>query len=240
MQDFNRLTAEACEALHLNITPDQLVALEKYADRLVEWNQKFNLTAITGPEEVRLKHFLDSLSCHLVMEDRPPASLIDVGTGAGFPGLPLKLLYPGMKLTLVESVAKKTTFLEQIVQELGLHDVEILNQRAEEVGQDPDHRQQYQWAAARAVAGLPALAEYLLPLVKVGGWMLAQKGESALQEAEQAKPALEILGGRLENITKVKLPAVDEKRYLIVIQKVAETPSKYPRRVGIPLKRPLG
>lgn len=240
MDNFDLLASEAAQSFGLQISPTQLQALQKYADLLAVWNQKFNLTAITDPDEIRLKHFLDSLSCQLVLDKLTPTSLIDVGTGAGFPGLPLKLLHPEMALTLVESVAKKTQFLEQVVQDLGLDGVEILNQRAEETGQDSAHRQKYDWAAARAVAGLPTLAEYLLPLVHVGGYMLAQKGESAPQEVEQARATLETLGGEMDELLEVRLPGIDEKRYLVVVKKVKDTPDKYPRRVGIPAKRPIG
>jgi 16S rRNA (guanine527-N7)-methyltransferase len=152
----------------------------------------------------------------------------------------LKLITPDMRLTLVESVAKKTVFMQQVMQELGLEGVEILNIRAEEVGQLPLHREQYDWAVARAVAGLPTLAEYLLPLVRIGGFALAQKGESAEKEAEAAHSAIVILGGALEDLIEVKLPGIDEKRYLVIIKKMEATPSKYPRRVGVPAKRPLG
>jgi len=239
MNDFDQLTAEAAEAFSLQLSPNQLQQLETVADSLVEWNRKFNLTAITDPHNVRLKHFLDSLSCHLPLGKHAPDNLIDIGTGAGFPGLPLKLIYPDMALTLVESVAKKTLFLDHIVQELGLDGVQVLNQRAEEVGKDPVHREQYDCAAARAVAGLPTLAEYLLPLVRVGGIVLAQKGGSAPEEAEQASAALETLGGELDELLEVHLPGIDEKRFLIIIKKVKPTPPKYPRRIGIPAKRPL-
>ena len=239
MDGFERLKQELTDLAGMTLEERQFDALRIYADLLAEWNQKVNLTAITSPEEIRLKHFLDSLSCLLVMNGTPSARLIDIGTGAGFPGLPLKILQPEMHLTLVESVGKKTNFLSIVVQELGLEQVEIITERAETVGQAPVHRESYDWAVARAVAGLPVLAEYLLPLVRVGGYALAQKGESALEELNAAQTAIETLGGQSREPLPVLLPGVPEKRYLVVIEKVRPTPAIYPRRVGIPAKRPL-
>jgi 16S rRNA (guanine527-N7)-methyltransferase len=240
MQHFDNLRSEAKQYLGLSISQDQTDLLTRFADLLAEWNQKFNLTAIRTAEEMRIKHFLDSLSCLLAIESKPASSLIDVGTGAGFPGLPLKVLRPEIHLTLVESVAKKTRFLTHVVQELGLNHVNVLNARVEAIGRQAAHREQYDWAVARAVAALPVLCEYLLPLVKVEGFMLAQKGESAPGELAQARPAIELLGGRFIESIPVELPGVPQERSLIVIQKTSPTPDKYPRREGIPSKRPLG
>ncbi|MBN2044983.1 MAG: 16S rRNA (guanine(527)-N(7))-methyltransferase RsmG [Anaerolineales bacterium] len=231
-QEFEDLTGDS-----LNIA--QLASAHRYADLLAEWNQKINLTSINDPDEVRIKHFLDSLSCHLVLSNRPKTRVIDIGTGGGFPGLPLKLLYPEMNLILADSVAKKTAFLSLVVQELDLDQVAVLTERAETLGQMPEHREQYDLALARAVANLPVLVEYLLPLVKVGGIMLAQKGETAIQELAQAKEAIALLGGKSLPPVEVQLPKARDKRYLLVIEKSALTPSTYPRRVGIPAKRPL-
>jgi 16S rRNA (guanine527-N7)-methyltransferase len=239
MQGFDKLPAEAKKHLGISISHEQNTKLSKYADLLVEWNQKINLTAIRGIEEIRIKHFLDALSCVLAFGDTPASSLIDLGTGAGFPGLPLKILYPEIRLTLVESVAKKTQFLSHIVQELDLNQVQVVNARAEIVGQQAPYREQYDWAVARAVANLPVLSEYMLPLVKIGGTMLAQKGKSAAAELLEARYAIEILGGQHINTIPVNLPGLPEERYLVVIQKVNPTPEKYPRREGMPSKRPL-
>ncbi len=162
-----------------------------------------------------------------------------MGTGAGFPGLVLKILYPSMKLTLVESVGKKATFCQHMVDKLALGEVTVLSLRAEEAGQNPAHREKYDWAVARAVANLPVLAELLLPLVRVGGAMLAQKGESAPAEAQSAEKALKLLGGSLRQLIPVALPGVAEERTLVVVDKVAATPPAYPRRAGLPAKKPL-
>ena len=240
MKGFDLLRQEFHQLSGISLDDAQLNAAHRYADLLHTWNQKINLTGLSTPEDIRIKHFLDSLSCQQVLKDTSRESLVDVGTGGGFPGLPLKMLYPDMHLTLVESTAKKTAFLSLVVQELGLKQVEVVTARAEDVGQRQEHRQKYDWAVARAVAILPVLVEYLLPLVRVGGRVLAQKGESALEEVGSAGEAIEILGGRLAEVQEVELPGVNDKRYLVVIEKIAPTPQKYPRRVGIPAKRPLG
>lgn len=215
------------------------MALVTYERELLDWNQKFNLTAIRDAESIRTKHFLDSFSCVLAWGAHPPHRLVDVGTGAGFPGLPLKILYPALKLTLVESVGKKAMFCEHIVRMLGLESVDVIKARAEEVGQLPAHREKYDWAVARAVANMNVLAEYLLPLVRVGGTMLAQKGESGPAEAQSAEKAMRLLGGKLRQVIPVNLPGVADDRYLVLVDKFAATPLKYPRKAGLPMKQPL-
>lgn len=236
---MEKLTHEALRLFNLPLTARQVAMLTTYEAHLLEWNQKFNLTAIRDSESIRAKHFLDSLSCALAWREHPPRRLVDVGTGAGFPGLVLKILYPAMRLTLVESVGKKANFCRHIVQTLGLEGVEVLTARAEDVGRLPQHREKYDWAVARAVAQLPVLSEYLLPLVQVGGAMLAQKGESGPAEAQSAEKAFKLLGGNLRQLVHVTLPGVVEERYLVIVDKVAATPPAYPRKAGIPGKTPL-
>lgn len=220
------------------LSNEQVAQFEIYLRLLLEWNSQINLTAVREPEAIRERHFLDALSCAQVIRNGDMA-LIDIGTGAGFPGLPLKILYPPMRLTLVESVAKKTRFLEAVVTELGLKDVAILAERAEALGQDKAHRQQYDWATARAVAEIRVLAEYLLPLCKVGGHMLAQKGVSGYEEAALAKSAIAQLGGGKPVFQVVQLPSKTEEHVLVVVPKTAVTPATYPRPIGVPGKRPL-
>ncbi len=223
----------------INLTQGQCEALRAYERELLSWNRKHNLTAIHRPEEIRTKHFLDSLSCALAFQGSPPRRLADVGSGAGFPGIPLKILYPDIRLTLIESVGKKAAFCEHIVEALHLPDVEVIKGRAEEIGRQSAHRESYDWVVARAVAVFPVLAEYLLPLARVGGRMLAMKGASAPAEAQAAGRALRLLGGELRELIPVTLPGVAEERYLVVVDKVAATPAHYPRRTGVPRKRPL-
>ena len=239
------LASSARALLHLELSAAQLAAFQTYADELSLWNEKFNLTAIKDLEGIQVKHFLDSLS--LLKALRPAGAddsalrlrLIDVGTGAGFPGLPLKIMCPQLQLTLLEATGKKVRFCEYMVDKLKLTGVKVIKARAEEAGQDPAHREQYDWAVARAVAEMPALAEYLLPLVKRGGRALAQKGQDAPAETHAASGAIKRLGGELEVLIPVELPGIVETRYLVVLKKIAATPPGLPRRPGVPAKEPL-
>jgi 16S rRNA (guanine527-N7)-methyltransferase len=233
------LARDAQALFNIHLSGRHVSALSIYEKELLEWNQKFNLTAIRDSESIRTKHFLDSFSCVLAWKTSPPKKLIDVGTGAGFPGIPLKILYPNLKLTLVESVGKKAMFCQHIVRVLGLEQVDVIQARAEDLGQNLQHREKYDWAIARAVANLSVLSEYLVPLVKVGGTMLAQKGESGPAEAQSAEEAMKILGGKLKQLIPVHLPGVADDRYLVIVEKIAATPPKYPRKPGIPMKQPL-
>jgi 16S rRNA (guanine527-N7)-methyltransferase len=236
---MEKLAHDAQSLFNLHLTDRQIASLAAYERELLEWNRKFNLTAIRDAESVRTKHFLDSFSCVLAWGANPPRRLVDVGTGAGFPGLPLKILYPGLKLTLVESVGKKAMFCQHIVGVLGLQEVDVLQARAEQAGRMPGHREKYDWAVARAVAQLSVLAEYLLPLVQLGGRMLAQKGESGPAEAQSSERAMRMLGGKLKQVIPVNLPGVVEDRFLVLAEKIAATPPKYPRKPGTPQKQPL-
>lgn len=225
--------------LGIGFTEAQLSAFDMYERELIAWNQRFNLTSITESVQIRAKHFLDSLSCWLAMSQQPPQRVIDVGAGAGFPGLPLKILRPEMHLALVEATAKKAGFLEHMVQVLRLEKVSVVAQRAEDAGHLPEHRETYDCAVARAVAPMPVLAEYLLPLVKVGGVAVAQKGKGAAEETKQAEKAIAVMGGRVKELTSVTIPGLEEERWLVVLEKIADTPANYPRRPGMPSKRPL-
>jgi 16S rRNA (guanine527-N7)-methyltransferase len=210
---------------------------------LAAWTQITNLTTIVEPQGILIKHFLDSLTCSLAIGITDDLTvklhIVDVGSGAGFPTLPLKIIYPQLEVTLVDKVRKKCDFLRYIVDELRLDGVKILHERAETLGTDPNHRQSYDWAVARAVTKMPVLCEYLLPLVKMGGFCLAQKSENAIRETQEAAGALTILGGQIISLLPVHLPGIAATRYLVVIRKVQATPEKYPRRPGFPKKQPL-
>ena len=221
------------------LTNDQLEQFRRYKALIVDWNQRMNLTAITGDEGIEIRHFLDSLSCTSATGSLNHQKLVDVGAGAGFPGLPLKFLFPYMQLTLIESVRKKSGFLEAVVKDLNLEDVEVINDRVEKVGQDPKYRAAFDWAVARGVAKLDVLVEYLLPLCRIGGRVLAQKGPGAVESASRAADAISLLGGGEVRILSISLPGQKTERNLVVIPKENLTPDKYPRRTGIPAKRPL-
>jgi len=239
MNESDTFYRTASDLLGVTLTFHQIEAFQWYANELRSWNQRYNLTAITDPDEIYIKHFIDSLSCLQVERFRPPGNVIDVGTGAGFPGIPLKIVYPQFKMTLVESIGKKLEFCRHVISSLGLDGVDFVQARAENLGTNELHRERYDWAIARAVAILPVLLEYLLPFIKLGGSAIVQKGETGPAEAHSAEKALSVLGGEIKQVLPVELPRVTEPRYLIVVDKVACTPEKYPRKPGIPAKRPL-
>lgn len=240
MRHVETFTQNTRQLLGLQLSREQITAFKLFEEELLEWNDRFNLTAIRDKEGIETKHFLDSLTCLMALDlNAAPRSLIDVGTGAGFPGIPLKLMLPNMRLTLVESIQKKAGFCTHVVEKLGLRQVQILPERAEDVGQDPAHRESYDLATARAVAAMPTLVEYLLPLVRIGGLVIMQKGESAQLEALKSEKVIQRLGGKIRVILPVELPGVADERYLVVLEKVARTSAEYPRRTGLPAKQPL-
>lgn len=236
---MKELMTEARNLIGITLSTYQLSLLEEYERELNKWNEHYSLTAIHEPDQVRIKHFLDSLSPLIVMKNSPISNLIDVGTGAGFPGIPLKILLPDTEVVLVDSVSKKTDFCQHIIEHLELEQIRVVQDRVEKLARDVNYRERFDWAVARAVAQLPTLSEYMLPFVTVGGKMLAMKGDQGPFEAQKSGSALAVLGGELEEVKKITLPGVTEDRYLITIEKQAPTPDKYPRRVGIPNKRPL-
>ncbi len=224
----------------IELSAKQRAQFQTYLDELLEWNQKFNLTAIRDVEGIEIKHFLDSLSVvQALPKGGKPKAMIDIGTGAGFPGIPLKILYPEAKLTLVESIKKKAGFCEQLAEKLALSDVIVSTARAEEIGQDKLHREQYDLVLARAVAKMPILVEFLLPLATLGGLVVMQKGSSAKEEAEESKNAIRLMGGKMLDLFQVELPGLEDERFMVVLEKIKATPSEFPRRVGIPAKSPI-
>ena len=238
-ESVDLLRAAARRLLRLSLSPFQLDAFAWYLEELLRWNARHNLTAIVDPGGIAVKHFLDSLTLIPLLGADPSGRLIDIGTGAGFPGLPLRIACPALRLTLVEATGKKADFCRHVVEGLGLKGVDILHARAEDVARQPGQREAYDVAVARAVASLPILIEYLLPLVRLKGRVLAQKGENAPAEVQQASRALELLGGRLIQIHSVVLPGVADARYIVEIEKAAATPPAYPRRPGLAARRTL-
>lgn len=229
----------ASENLGIILSAEQNKMFELFEDLLLKWNKKYNLTSITDSNEIKIKHFYDSLTCLSIIPTNKAISLIDIGTGAGFPGIPLKIINPLIQLTLAESVVKKADFCQIVINALGLEKTHVLALRAETIGQEAAHREQYDWAVARAVAPLPVLVEYLLPLVRIGGSVLAQKGVELDVEINQAKKAVHSLGGKIESVSTTALPNNMGQRTLILIRKAKQTPKRYPRRPGTPKKNPL-
>ena len=246
------LLVEGAQSLGFTLSGGQLEQFQLYYDTLVDWNTRINLTAITDYQGVQVRHFLDSLTVGAALLDelaqkkgerpeQPPPGfkLLDIGTGAGFPGVPLKILWPHLHVALTDSIGKKTAFLKELIKLLGLADAEVLTARAEELGQSKAHREQYDAVTARAVASLSVLCEYCLPLAKIGGWMLAPKKGDILAEIEAAKEAARILGGVEPRLHHFVLLGEEGERYVVVVKKVRATPPGYPRRAGLAKSRPL-
>jgi 16S rRNA (guanine527-N7)-methyltransferase len=233
---------EAIQGIEVAIPAAELeriaMLLSRYRELLLTWNARFNLTAITDEQAVLIRHFVDSLTVLKVLPSRP-LSLLDVGTGPGFPGIPLKLARPELAVTVMDSTSKKVRFCAEVIQQLGLTGIRALHGRAEEMAHQPQFREQFDVVTARAVASLPTLVEYLMPFVKPGGLCIAMKGSDAENEAAQAMRAIGILGGRLSRVVPVQLPGLPDKRALIVIEKVSATPPLYPRQGGGPRTAPL-
>ena len=231
---------ERASALYgLPLDAKQIEKFGIYYRLLIEWNAKMNLTAITEPREVAVKHIVDSLTALRGIEEKDSLYLIDVGTGAGFPGIPLKIVRPDLQLTLLDSLKKRVHFLETVVEALGLEGIECLHGRAEEAARQSALRERFDIAASRAVARLPVLLEYLLPFVRIGGTAIALKGLHSEEEAKESERAVKILGGRAIESIPVALPGLSDKRAVLVIKKERPTPKAYPRKAGKPAKEPL-
>ncbi len=236
--DVDVLVAGA-KSLGIALSREQVAQFKQYQELLLEWNERMNLTAVRDPEAIQARHFVDSLACSLATGDFNGQLLIDVGSGAGFPGLPLKIIYPDLRLRLLESVGKKRDFLQTAIDALCLADAQVMGGRAEDAGQNRVQREAYDWAVARAVARLGTLVEYLLPLVRVGGYVLAQKGRQAAVELGEAEKGIALLGGGVPQLIPLQLAGQAEPSYLVLIEKIKPTPDQYPRRAGVPAKRPL-
>jgi 16S rRNA (guanine527-N7)-methyltransferase len=235
---------DAARAIGVDLNVQQAKAFITFRDLLIEWNRRFNLTALTDDASILALHFLDSLTpIHLIQSIQQrhptPPTLIDVGAGGGFPGIPLKIALPNLNVTLMDSTAKKVQFCNEVIRTLNVHDIRAIQGRAEEVAHQPMHRERYDVVVARAVAPMPTLVEYLLPFARVGGVCIAMKGSDAKAEVEQAAGAIGKLGGALAKIEAATLPDRNDKRALIVIDKTHPTPKLYPRQGGAPRKSPL-
>ena len=230
---------EGCQRLGISLDEEKKQQFIKFYELLTEWNKVMNLTGITEFEEVLQKHFIDSLAIQKVTDMGETDTVIDVGTGAGFPGIPLKIAFPHLKITLLDSLQKRIRFLDEVVQTLNLKGVTTIHGRAEEYARRKEHREKYQICVSRAVANLSSLAEYCLPFVKKGGYFVSYKSGNIEEELSRSENAVKILGGEIENTVYFQLPGSDIERSFVLIKKIENTPGKYPRKAGIPAKEPL-
>ena len=235
----NRRFDQELETLGIRLTDVQKRQFDRYYELLIEWNRVMNLTGITEYDEVNLKHFTDSLTIVRIKDMENVSTLIDVGTGAGFPGIPIKIAFPHIEVTLLDSLNKRIKFLDQVVEELDLKDVVTLHGRAEDFAKKEEYREKFDLCASRAVANLSTLSEYCLPFIKKGGCFVSYKSADSDEEIQQSEKALDILGGKIERVDKFVLPGSDMGRALVMIEKVKNTPRKYPRKAGVPSKEPL-
>lgn len=221
----------------IELTNTQQEQFENYKNLLLEWNEKINLTAITDEDDIILKHFVDSMT--IIKYIKNNSSIVDVGTGAGFPGIPVKIANPSLNVTLVDSLNKRLLFLEDVINKLTLNQIKTVHSRAEEFGQNKLYREKFDVATSRAVANLSVLVEYLLPLVKVGGKCICMKGSEIEEELKNSEDAIKLLGGEIERVEEFTLPESDIKRNIVIIKKIRQTPNRYPRKPGVPSKNPL-
>ncbi|MDI6791468.1 MAG: 16S rRNA (guanine(527)-N(7))-methyltransferase RsmG [bacterium] len=235
----DQLLRESAGLLDCRLSDHQVEQFITYLEEIKSWNRRINLTSIESPEDIVLKHFIDSLTCLKAVSLSEGLKVLDLGTGAGFPGIPLAIYQPQIDLTLLDSMRKRAEFLKHLKCVLGLPEIKILCGRAEEYGRDRTEREQYKLILSRAVSNLSVLAELALPFLRVGGEFLAMKGKEVREEIEAARETIALLGGRLKEVTEIILPMIDQKRHLVLINKEKETPDRYPRRPGIPQKRPI-
>ena len=236
-EEFKKTITFLAKEIDIEFNEEQVEKFYKYMQLLLEWNEKINLTAITDPKEIILKHFIDSLT--ILKYIKKGAKVIDVGTGAGFPGIPLKILRDDINLTLLDSLNKRINFLKLVIDELKLKNVDTIHGRAEEIGKNKRYRESFDISFSRAVANLSTLSEYLIPLVKIGGISISMKGSEIKEEIEKSKKAITLLGGNINKIDFFELPQSDIKRNLIIIEKEKSTPAKFPRKPGLPSKEPI-
>lgn len=240
--EFENRLAEELTQFSVKLEKNQIDQFYKYFKLLVEWNKVMNLTAITEQNQVITKHFVDSLAIMKVVSDigEKPYRIVDLGTGAGFPGIPLKIAFPQLTVTLMDSLNKRVKFLNEVTNSLNLHGIQAVHGRAEDLGRNSEYRETFDFCASRAVANLSTLSEYCLPFVKPGGSFISYKSVQVMKEVTNAKHAIFLLGGKVDQVEHFALSGTDAERYLIRIQKVSNTSKKYPRKAGIPGKEPLG
>ncbi|MEG6522719.1 16S rRNA (guanine(527)-N(7))-methyltransferase RsmG [Desulfotomaculum sp. 1211_IL3151] len=239
MNELTEALKKAAAEIGFTLTEEQITSFKNFYLLLIEWNEKINLTAITEPTEVAVKHFIDSLTCLKTVEIPPGAKIVDIGTGAGFPGIPLKIFRSDLNITLMDSLNKRVTFLNEVIARLGLTDVRAVHDRAEDFGQKKEHREKYDYVISRAVARLAVLSEYCLPCTRVNGYFISQKGPDIDEELKEASKAIEVLGGAPADIHKLQLPLIEDGRSLVIIKKIKPTPTHYPRKAGTPAKKPV-
>ncbi len=237
IEEFSNEFVNQAKKMNIEINNNQIKKFYEYMNLLIEWNDKINLTAITEPKEVIVKHFIDSILAAKYIKDN--SSIIDVGTGAGFPGIPLKIFNDGYKITLLDSLNKRTIFLQEVIDKLGLENMEVVHGRAEDYAQDKKYREMYDYAISRAVAPLNILLEYLVPYTRIDGSVIAMKGSNAEQELIEAKNAINKLGAEVREKSVVQLPDDSGERYILVLGKKEHTNKTYPRKAGTPKKNPL-
>lgn len=234
--------ANICKKLNINISENQLYQFNKYYEMLIEKNKVMNLTAITDKDEVIAKHFADSIAIIPYLEKQVMENsfkVIDIGTGAGFPGIPLKIMLPDMNITLLDSLNKRINFIGEVVEELDLSNVNLIHGRAEDYANDNNYREKYDLCVSRAVANLSTLSEYCIPFVKKGGMFISYKAGDSEEEINNSKHAIKILGGKISKVESFVLPKVDASRVFVMIDKINNTEKKYPRKAGVPAKNPL-
>lgn len=236
-KEFFKIMNKYSEKINIMFNEKQLKQFYLYMKLLIEWNEKINLTAITEPQEIILKHFVDSLTINKYIKEKE--SIVDVGTGAGFPGIPLKIIRDDINIVLVDSLNKRIKFLDDVIQKLGLKNIKTVHARAEEFGRMKEYREKFDKATSRAVANLATLLEYLMPLIKVDGKCICMKGSEIKDEISQSQKAIKILGGKIENIDTFKLPNSDINRNILIVKKIDKTDKKYPRKAGTPSKDPI-